>query len=49
MPLQEGTSNNPLTYAVMGGHATIVKYLVNEARADQSKVHQVTFVQTVMT
>ena len=47
MSLQFG--NTPLTYAVLNGHANTVQYLITEAKADRSKVPQVTFLQTVMT
>jgi len=44
--LQKGYT--PLRYAVSHGHASIVKYLVKVAHADQSKVSQVTITQTMM-
>ena len=46
MSLQVGYT--PLTCAVMYGHANVIHYLT-EAKADRSKVPQVTFLQTVMT
>ena len=47
MSLQSGET--PLTKAVRVGHANTVQYLITEAKADRSKVPQVTFLQTVMT
>ena len=46
MSLQEGRT--PLTIAVVYGHASVAKYLVNVSNADSSKVPQVTFVQIVL-
>ena len=46
MSLQGGYT--PLVNAVLGGHANTVQYLITEAKADRSKVPQVTFLQTVM-
>ena len=47
MSLQDGET--PLTKAVMFGRVRVVQYLISRAKADHSKVPQVTFVQTVMT
>ena len=46
MSLQAGRT--PLTWVVMEGHANTAHYLITEAKADRSKVPQVTFLQTVM-
>ena len=47
MSLQDGET--PLSKAIESGHANVVKFLVNKAHADQSKVPQVIFAQlTVM-
>ena len=46
MSLQIG--DTPLTWAVIKSKANVVHYLIIGAKADRSKVPQVTFLQTVM-